>query len=441
MLRVVPRAISVKNFKCLRDLHVALSKINIVVGPNGSGKTSLVEALYLFKLVLDYIRGRVANPFVFWWSYRDAVWSHDEKLSVELGIEFSAAWRPEKSYIREALRKDMGAEQVELNSVEYRVVVTGRGGGFRIVEEKLRIPELDFVLTSRRGVSSAKIGGVESRVEEGPPFTYLLEVPYDGFRTYGFEDDYEAVDIVVEHIGGNYVLTPESFAKTLLSSDPHRYYRVNYMIAVALASVYMLLDRAIILFPEASFRAREPARVVRAVVPSPWGEDLAAVILTRYGGRVPDGVRSSIAYALGSPGIDIRVVPTTDGRVFIEVVEDGTGFNPPSIPAGLLKVLAIELALDLGSPLVVVDEIENSLHTRAIHRVLDDVRSSESVLIATTHSPAVIDLVNPGEVVVMERRGLDARAKRFEDPEALAKKLRELGVALSEYLAYVAPES
>ncbi len=38
-------SIAFRNFKALRNTHVALAPFNLVIGPNGSGKTSLMEAL------------------------------------------------------------------------------------------------------------------------------------------------------------------------------------------------------------------------------------------------------------------------------------------------------------------------------------------------------------------------------------------------------------
>jgi predicted ATPase len=38
-------SIAFRNFKALRNTHVALTPFNLVIGPNGSGKTSLIEAV------------------------------------------------------------------------------------------------------------------------------------------------------------------------------------------------------------------------------------------------------------------------------------------------------------------------------------------------------------------------------------------------------------
>src|SRR6187455_3398747 len=38
-------SIAFRNFKALRNTRVALTPFNLVIGPNGSGKTSLIEAV------------------------------------------------------------------------------------------------------------------------------------------------------------------------------------------------------------------------------------------------------------------------------------------------------------------------------------------------------------------------------------------------------------
>jgi len=37
--------VSIKNFKSLRDVHVKLERFTVFVGPNASGKTSVLQAI------------------------------------------------------------------------------------------------------------------------------------------------------------------------------------------------------------------------------------------------------------------------------------------------------------------------------------------------------------------------------------------------------------
>ena len=78
----------VKGFKSLRDTIIEFPKsLTILVGPNGSGKTAIIESLLLLlRDVLDYLRGRTANPFLRWWGYGNAAWMHDESTPIELSI-------------------------------------------------------------------------------------------------------------------------------------------------------------------------------------------------------------------------------------------------------------------------------------------------------------------------------------------------------------------
>ncbi len=47
--------------------------------------------------------------------------------------------------------------------------------------------------------------------------------------------------------------------------------------------------------------------------------------------------------------------------MFLRLVEDGLELNPPSIPDGVIKLLAVELALDLGASSVYYDITANTM--------------------------------------------------------------------------------
>ena len=75
---------SVRNYRALADVQIALRPINVVFGPNGAGKSTLLDSLYFFRDCA--IRGvEVAS------SERDhgigILWDgalEDERISVEL---------------------------------------------------------------------------------------------------------------------------------------------------------------------------------------------------------------------------------------------------------------------------------------------------------------------------------------------------------------------
>ena len=44
------RALHVAGYRSVRDVRLALSRVNVLVGPNGCGKTNLYRALYLLGI-------------------------------------------------------------------------------------------------------------------------------------------------------------------------------------------------------------------------------------------------------------------------------------------------------------------------------------------------------------------------------------------------------
>lgn len=42
------RDLTIQNYRCFKDFHIdGLARVNLIVGMNNSGKTSLLEAIYL----------------------------------------------------------------------------------------------------------------------------------------------------------------------------------------------------------------------------------------------------------------------------------------------------------------------------------------------------------------------------------------------------------
>ncbi len=74
----------VRNYKALRDVTLNLTPIHVLIGPNDSGKTSLLESLGAFgRSVNGFLPSAFRGP----WQGRDLVWCRKDK-QVELYAEF-----------------------------------------------------------------------------------------------------------------------------------------------------------------------------------------------------------------------------------------------------------------------------------------------------------------------------------------------------------------
>jgi len=134
--KVDVRKFWVRNFKSLKDFELDLEKVNVLVGKNGSGKTNVIEALKLLKMIVEYFKGVEVNPFLEWWGYNNVVWRKNERLNIAIGFEYET-----EIYTEFLVEPNVRAQ--------YEITFTGIGGEFNIIKEKVIIPRtIELIKTS-----------------------------------------------------------------------------------------------------------------------------------------------------------------------------------------------------------------------------------------------------------------------------------------------------
>ena len=145
--------IHLKNFKALRDTgELEIKPITFLVGPNSSGKTSLIQAILALRqtvrsqdphtpLILD-------DDYINLGSYRDAVFGHDEQNEIFIGFEAGEMkWEIVFSVYRSGNNQgaiylkslDFDGENIPMpqkdreklfkKSINFSIIKKGRGGG------------------------------------------------------------------------------------------------------------------------------------------------------------------------------------------------------------------------------------------------------------------------------------------------------------------------
>ena len=196
----------------------------------------------------------------------------------------------------------------------------------------------------------------------------------------------------------------------------------------------------LILRPVETRRLREYIdRPVKEMRLSEDASNLYNVLYTlflRERGHLPKRVEAALRDIFG-PHVSVTFDLTADGRIFMRVFEGDLPLDPPMISDGLYKVLVILTAIETRPSILAIDELENSLHLEAIERILDELMDAGCTVIATTHSPLIIDRVDPRDIIFVERDEEGATVmKRIEDPETLKRRLAECGITLSEGWLY-----
>jgi len=101
------------------------------------------------------------------------------------------------------------------------------------------------------------------------------------------------------------------------------------------------------------------------------------------------------------------------------------------IADGTLRILGFITALSLKSSFIAFEEPENCIHPHLLELLVDMMRKADCQVVITTHSPYLLDYVEPEEVVVVWREmgeeGLETKVRRpsEEELERVRKLLRE----------------
>ncbi|WP_297552101.1 AAA family ATPase [Thermococcus sp.] len=443
----------VKNFKSLKDCEIELDKFNVLIGPNASGKTNLVE---VFKLLRKIYVERDENPFLEWWGYNNVVWAGKEELPITIGMLFD----------------------VEGYDVYFETTFTGTGGSFRILKETLEV--VGYIKITKSGdivqveysenwseSIFKELSKLESLIRLKPTedlsqtskklLSRIRYVLKEKKFEFNFSPNRTLLDLwkFLTEAPLLIIIESESSVTTVKFTSFHKIYYLglgqrNNPLPIIFPDTkdYQLEGRRLSSLILQFFRRNSSLRQVYMahlrVPPYPrkettLKEDASNLVPLLYNiwlreGRLPDEIAKPLSMAF--PNMRVFFQLTEDGRVMMKVFENDLELAPPCISDGFYKVLALLTAVYLKPPLLIIDEIENSLHPETLELIIDTLRESESQVIITTHSPVVVDIVEPSNLVLVDKEEGETVFKRIRNPEKIKKFLNEKGITLSEGWLY-----
>ena len=417
--------LKIDNFKSLKDFEISLNQFNVLIGPNGSGKTNVLESFKLAVLCMSPQRAP-AYPFADWGGYRNIVWSGNEHEPISFRIGYS----------------------IDGYDVDYSSTIAGPNNNrLDILEEGLCIKDyLDMTL---------KLDGVHYDVNQS--FMSSIDSPDDNNKIADVLKSHfvvphpsSSVSIMRSAYWGQSVMNRENFVVlrsdmtvgdtkkgNLLASPRLKERKHNHDSLYAAALDYLTDENSIIMLKQLDYND------LRHSVPINYYEDLGedgdGLINLLYqwyvkNHQLPEGITLALEALFPNWQVSFQVIPGSD---VIMTVHDGrTELAPASIPDGFYKLLAILAAVELGPKILLIDEIENSLHGRIIEYVVDLLRTIGSTVIVTTHSPLVIDYVDVANLVILEQSGSGTTCHRVKDPDRLREDLADKGITPSESWLY-----
>ncbi|MDO9543340.1 MAG: AAA family ATPase [Kiritimatiellia bacterium] len=348
------RSFKLENFKAIQKIGaVAFTPMTVLIGNNGSGKSSLIEGLETYRsIVVDGLDTAMQR-----WFGMDHVWNKRARHN-PVGVELTGKIQMYENPIRFIMRG-----MADAGSFRASMTINAKPGrnGFFIEAEALQLPSGVQRVRDASGTCVEEDGSVKGKVlKDVDPGESTLPPNLRKF---------------VQH-----------WQFLSLSPGP-----------MGIPAVKQMATNGTILLNRDGSNLAQYLLGIRA-------KDTAA-----FEGIV-EAMQFVLDYAQNFEPVETREIQPTMYLKMLEQVRDKNIEIPGwLISTGTLRILALLAVLRNPDPppLIVVEEIENGLDPRTIHMILEEIKtvvqSGRSQVILTTHSPYLLDLLPLQTLVLVER--------------------------------------
>jgi len=338
------KKLRVKNFKALRDIEIELTPIHVLIGPNDSGKTSIIDVLVALCRSMDHV---LSNAFLGSWKGSELVWAGSSELQVGIHVHFD----------------DDRISEYALN------LVFGKNSKqvLRKTEEIWVGKDKEPILGLPRNDRTSVKYHFDTPTWESPNSEQLkaLHELLRGVHYYHWNPEFLALPVAADS-KRRFRMESNGFGLALCLDEILSYDRRQFI---------QLEERFIKIFPHIKSIKLQQEPAYRAPVDNPD---------------------------------QVTMLNRADGKgLYFELKDSGQLVPASQASDGTLLILAYLSVLYLPEPprLLLVEEPENGIHPKRLHdvlRILQDLvkEQSHTQIILTTHSPYVLDLFKPEEVTL-----------------------------------------
>jgi len=366
--------IVVKNYKSLKNLGLDLKPLMVFVGPNNSGKSNIFDCL----------------------------WFLSEFVKMEPGV---------------ATRRRGGFEQIVFNGKIEQTISIQLEGSIRVKDKEQ--PYWYLIELNGDKWGNCFIQHEEFRLVEKDGKKDILKYPDEKGSAIVYDEGGKQISSYGAGRDRSYLY---------YFRDPDHYPILgDFSNEVQSWAFFNLLPPSM----------RSPLPVRRELQLQSYGENLSAVLHVLQS-EYPDRFRE-IEDILKSAVPELKELSTgltahEAGQTYVRILEKNLATSIPAwgMSDGTLRVLGCLAALySPASPqLICFEEPENYVHPRLLELMVDLLKgaSQKTQVLINTHSPYLVDFLDPGDLFIVEKVNGETQVKRAEDKKGIIEALKTLGL-------------
>jgi predicted ATPase len=360
------RSFRLQNFKAIRDSGtVQFGSLTVFIGNNGSGKSSLVEGLETFRdVIVDGVDAAMTR-----WRGFEHIWNNAVKHELRHVLDQRAHYSHPMAF------------RAHLQLPRYSVRATqeislGEGGNELFIQK-------------------------EQVIRKGPRFEERITRDAHGKQTVTLDRAGKPTAVRPELEDG------ESTLRDMLGDHLGRW-------------------QFLTLTPDAMGQPMPQQRAAGRIRLARNGSNIAEYLneIRKRDLDAFDGIVDAVRYVLPFAADPQPTLASELQREFYLKLKE-EDFEVPGwlLSTGTLRILALLACLRHPEPppVLVVEEIENGLDPRTLNLLVEEIRAAVTAgttqVIATTHSPYLLDLLDLSHIVVVEREDGQPTFKRPNEDE------------------------
>ncbi len=377
------RRVEAWHYKCLKRVDVELDAVNILIGPNASGKSTLLDLFHFLRdALLDDVQTAVRRRV---WSLRELTWMQqapEDGFEIGLEAEIPQHLRPGNGYSR--VRYEVGIGLDEIGSLCIKSENLWLVPPSKFQDQQLPLPSFPREQTDDSRVAMP-------RGRKSPPGTRLVvRKVFPGGNDY-FRSERTDWNIAFR-------LPPLRLA---LSGVPEMQER--FPVALWLRDT---LRQGVELLQLNSVLMRRPCPSDAPRTFQPDGSNLPLVV-ERLKAESPERFRWWVRHLQtvleDLETVEVEERPEDRARYLKAIYRNDLSVPSWMLSDGTLRLFALTLLAYLPHQgrLFLIEEPENGIHPRAVEAVFKSLTSVyEGQVLLATHSPLFLALAEPKQLLI-----------------------------------------